>query len=230
MDKAQGAMEFLLIIGGVIVLALVVIGIIFSGILAPVEDDANQGLGGFFDFIDSKEGKLTMMDGSDTINWDSYTTPPGTISTVFDSDLGSDVIEFSGPSGAGYIIGDDMTGSNGNDESWGSTKKQISWKMKYSGNYTIYVSVTVADPLPSGTYPTERYITYNYDGSHGDNPPSGPYIPIALPEPDDGEWHTITQNLEDDLQSLEYESTNTIVTVNGFKIRGNGKIDEITLK
>ena len=71
-----------------------------------------------------------------------------------------------------------------------------------------------------------RYIQYNpvdYDGL-GD----GRYVHHGLgSDVMDGQWHTFVRDLQADL--AEAQPGATILEVNGFLIRGSGKVDDISL-
>ena len=54
MEKGQTALEYLLIVGGIVLLATIVLALIFSGIIAPGGDDAKSSLDVFLNFLNPK--------------------------------------------------------------------------------------------------------------------------------------------------------------------------------
>ena len=44
----------------------------------------------------------------------------------------------------------------------------------------------------------------------------------------DGQWHTFTRDLQADLEAAQ--PGNTILEVNGFFIRGSGRVDDISMQ
>ncbi len=150
--------------------------------------------------------------------WHVYdNTPVGaSISTLYDEDKQSHVLEFRGDStNNGYRIG--YTG-NTNPNSWNNTTdKTIQWSMNYSENFTVYISVQ--------TTKGHRYIYYT--ASDTDKGLNGNYIHHGLGvTSNNGLWQTFTRDLEADLK--EYESDNELLSINGFLIRGNGRVDDIS--
>ena|GEM_PF-5766627 len=157
-------------------------------------------------------------DGEDgTISgWDIYDSDPAgaSINNVFDSAKQSRVIEFNS---------DDFQNvfrlRNNDLSNWQNTSQFIAkWSMKFTGSYFVFLNVE--------TTAGQRFIYYNpadYDllgtrelvhhglGSNTTN----------------GEWITITRNLQEDLQ--EAQPGVVILEVNAIWILGNGRIDDISL-
>ncbi|CAH9050506.1 hypothetical protein PSECIP111951_00206 [Pseudoalteromonas holothuriae] len=150
-----------------------------------------------------------------TEHWDVYDpTPSGaTMTAVYDQQYNGEVIELKGAgSSNGYRL------QNLNKTPWDALEKTISWDMKYSESFTVYISVD--------TNKGHRYITYK-PGSHGSSL-GGEYAHIALPlSTSTGSWHTVTRDLLADLQSVEPD--NNIKNVNAMLVRGSGRIGQVSL-
>ncbi|NVJ60931.1 MAG: RHS repeat protein, partial [Gammaproteobacteria bacterium] len=144
-------------------------------------------------------------------------SPEGaTITSVFDDEKGHDVIQLTGEGTSnGYRVKTEgMANWNNVDQ------RVLSWEMKYSEGYTIYISVD--------TDKGHRYLTY----TAGDRTPTlseSGYAYLGLPvETKQGEWQTVQRDLAADLALVEPD--NVIRDVNAFLIRGSGRLDNITLK
>jgi len=155
-------------------------------------------------------------------NWHIYdkTSPGATITTVYDNQRKKKVTQFTGDG----IINGYRLGYSGdkNKYSWRSTKKSIAWSMKFSEEFYIYISVM--------TKKGHRYIYFTPPKNIGVGlSPDHNYIHIPLyTNSKDGTWHNFEMNLE--LILKQYESDNEIITVNGFLVRGSGRVDDIELK
>ncbi|WP_321778399.1 RHS repeat-associated core domain-containing protein, partial [Sulfurimonas sp.] len=152
--------------------------------------------------------------------WHLYdSTPVGaSISTIYDEDKQSHVIEFNGArTSNGYRMG--YTG-NTNPNSWNNTTdKTLQWSMKYSDSFVIYISIQ--------TTKGHRYIYYTASDTDKGMHENGTYIHHGLgADAYNGSWKTFTRNLEADLK--EYDGDNELISVNGFLIRGNGRVDDIS--
>jgi RHS repeat-associated protein len=167
-------------------------------------------------------GALTQVTVEKTLstNWHVYDkTPTGAnISTVYDNTRQSNVIVLNGSGTAnGYRLG--YTGEN-NPYSWKSTDKTIQWSMNFAENYYVFVSVM--------TTKGHRYIYYTQAEADLGLRSNGSYIHYGLgASSKDGTWQTYTRDLEADLK--KYESDNELLTVNGFLVRGSGKVDDIAM-
>ncbi|MBZ0158207.1 MAG: hypothetical protein K8I29_18580 [Alphaproteobacteria bacterium] len=152
-----------------------------------------------------------------TQGWDIYDNDPSgaTISNVYDRGRASRVIKLSG-SGTknGYRL------RNSDSSSWGNTSQFVAeWSMKYSREYTIHLDVE--------TSAGHRYLTYQ--PSLPSSSSTGEYVYYSLGSSSkDGKWHTYTRDLQADLSNKQPGVT--ILKVNGFIIRGSGKVDDIKLK
>ncbi|MCF2860494.1 hypothetical protein L1286_23815, partial [Pseudoalteromonas sp. SMS1] len=159
------------------------------------------------------ETRILISD--DLTQWHTYDETPenAKISTVFDADYGKEVAEFKG-------FGKENGFRIHESTSFGATPDMttLRWDMKFSEDYTFYVSVDT----PKG----HRYITYHSDTTapvvHKE------YIEMPLPNAAHaGQWRTIQRDLLADLQSLEPD--NTITKVKSFLLRGSGRIGDVVL-
>ncbi len=155
------------------------------------------------------------QDGS-TEGWSIYDSEPAgaQISNVFDSDRQTNVMQFSG---AGADNGYRLRNSDGTV--WNNTSHFIiKWDMKYSEPFTLYVDLD--------TTAGHRYLTYRplNTNSLGD----AEYVLYGLgTDANDGRWHTFVRDLQADLKVAQPGAT--ILAVNGFLIRGSGRVDDIAL-
>jgi thioesterase domain-containing protein len=168
-------------------------------------------------FTSSHAGVYEDAEDGNTNGWFVYTgdSTGAIISNVYDSDASSRVIDFQGTS-HGYMLGN-LAGREG---AWkNSNETNLSWRIKYSDWYTFYVSVSTENG--------HRYLQYTADGSDKGNRGNG-YIHHGLGgSTRSGAWVDISRDLEADI--LEYESGNHLLSVNGFMVRGNGRVDDIVL-
>lgn len=155
-------------------------------------------------------------DGS-AARWHIYDNTPAGAVVENVADNGNRVIRFNGAGrGNGYILGD----FTGRDTAWNNREeKRLSWRMKFSEEYTVYIAINTAK---GAMY--LRYSARNNDlGDMGNG-----YIHHGLgSETIDGTWKNFSRDLEADL--LQYDPDNRLLSVNGFLIRGNGEIDDIVL-
>jgi len=154
-------------------------------------------------------------ESQNTSKWALYSgaSNTATIKNIYDTQKHSNVIKITANKlKDGYALG-------GGISAWhDKTRRNISWDMKYSNEYHIYVSVQ--------TKKGHRYIYYTqHNGNIGRK---GQYIHYGLGTSSmDGNWHTISRNLNDDLHAVEAD--NDIIEVNAFLVRGTGYIDNIIL-
>jgi hypothetical protein len=150
---------------------------------------------------------------STTNGWRVYDNSPegATISNVYDNDKESRVIEVTGSAsknGFYLSLGDDVN------------NRTIKWSMKYSEGYVVYVRIHTKKGF--------RYLYYTPTNSNYGkaNAPYAHYIHHGLgSNSKNGTWQTFTRNLTKDLK--EFENDNTILSVEGFYLRGSGKVDDI---
>ena len=151
-----------------------------------------------------------------TDGWDVYDSDPAgaLISNVFDEDRQSQVIELSG---SGTSNGFRLRNNNGTP--WHNSSQFIlEWSMQYSEGFTVYIDVN--------TTAGHRYIYYTPadDNSLG----GGKYVHHGLGSGViDGQWRTFVRDLQVDLEDAQPGVS--IEEVNGFFIRGSGRVDDIKL-
>jgi len=153
----------------------------------------------------------------DTFGWQVYDKSPlgATITNVVDAERNSKVIKLSGGGMEnGYIVGN----WNGRPNAWAELdRKTLTWDMKFSEAYGFFVTVE--------TTKGHRYLYYDATNKNR-GLIYGEYIHHGLtPAYMDGKWHTVSVDLQGDLQ--EFEPDNNIVRITGFLIRGSGFIDNI---
>ena len=158
----------------------------------------------------------------DASKWGIYdNTPEGaTVSIVSDADSGSNVVAFlSTDRKNGFRLGHNNAN---NAAAWGNTdQKIISWDSKFDEHFVVYIPVQTTLGFRY-LYYTARYSDR---GIHATRPH---YIHHGLgSNRRNGEWQTISRDLQADLE--EYEPGNQILSVNGFLIRGSGRVDNIAL-
>ena len=157
----------------------------------------------------------TVYENADDIraNWSVYSGDNGIVSVVADAEQGNNVIELSGPDGLadGFQI----------DDNWNQSDKHIlSWKMKYSENFTFYVKVNTKN---SGT----KYIVYQPSDDYSGVSDLGS-IRVGLGESvKDGTWQTFTRDIEADIQL--YNSGYELDYIIRILVRGSGRLDDIVL-
>lgn len=161
---------------------------------------------------------ITYEDAQDgtTDGWSVYDNEPAgaRISNVFDSERQTNVIQFEGSgSDNGYRL------RNSDGGNWNNTSHFIiKWDMKYAEPFTVYIDLN--------TTAGHRYLQYRpvNNNSLGD----AEYVLYGLgTEASDGRWHTFVRDLQADLKVAQPEVT--ILAVNGFLIRGSGRVDNIAL-
>ena len=149
--------------------------------------------------------------------WDIYDDPSrsATISNVYDNTRNDRVIQLTG---SGIQSGYRLRNSDGTK--WHNASEfVVEWSMKYSENFVVYIDVE--------TTAGHRYLYYtpvNQDGLG-----SGEYVHHGLGTAAiDGQWHAFARDLQADL--ADAQPGVTILEVNGFLIRGSGRVDGIKLR
>ena len=154
----------------------------------------------------------------DTLGWIVYdNTPAGAmISNVFDTGRGSNVIDLSGNGlSNGYVLGSEYLYGIG----WHHTEGfQFEWSMKYSEDFQVFFEVDTTVGVRFIYYSPVDYDGFNYEGI------LYPHHGLGL-DAKDGQWHSFSRNLQDDL--AEVQPGVSILEVNGFLIRGSGRVDDI---
>lgn len=168
---------------------------------------------------DASSAPPTVYEDAEQINtegWFVYTGDPGTaaISNVLDAERGSQAIELNGNGqGHGYAF----YGANGLP--WQNDRQFIvEWSMKYSEFFTVYVEVL--------TTAGRRYLQYtpvDYD-----NLGTGSLVHHGVgADTMDGTWRRYIRDLAEDLNAVQPDAI--IHSVEGFLIRGSGRVDDIQL-
>ncbi len=160
-------------------------------------------------YADGEDGSITT--------WQYYgnATNNADINIVYDSAIASNVIEINTDATSnGYRLYAD------NMQNWDNgAQLAIEWDFRYNESYVIYISVDTAQG--------HRYLYYSASNSDGLGTAPG-YIHHGLgTQTLDNNWHSISRDLAADL--AEVEPDNTIIDVNGFLIRGSGRVDNIKL-
>ncbi len=150
--------------------------------------------------------------GKGVNNWGMLDALPAKATSIYDTTINSDVIEFNGKGfNSAYIYG---YGTN----EWNNDKEKIiKWSMKYSEDYAVYVRAKTTKGF--------RFFEFTPNGTSGKKEV---YIKSILGDnTKDGEWHDFTIDLEALLK--KYEPDNSILKVNGIIFRGSGRVDDIEL-
>ena len=139
-----------------------------------------------------------------------------TVKNIFDNGRGSRVIELNGTNYKNqYMIGGELNDSSRWNE---SENLNLLWSLKSDEGFLIDIILETQN----GT----RYIRYsdneNNLGLDGDTIHIGLGYSSA-----DGAWHDFNRNLQDDLK--QFESNNTIIAINGLKVRGSCSLDNIEI-
>lgn len=196
-----------------------------DGIINILDDDADND--GFSDGVEIQQGtgpanadsfptSRVYEDGEDSTisGWDIYDNSPegAAISNVFDDGRQSQVIELTGSAKAnGYRL------RNSDGSYWYDTNfSTLQWSMRFSEAFTVYVAVQSTDGF--------RYLQYT--PAQTSNLGSDKYIHHGLGSSTiDGSWHTLSRDLQADLQQAQPD--NQLESVLGFLIRGSGRVDDI---
>ncbi len=168
--------------------------------------------------ISNLNSKTVIENGEDnsTTKWRVVEGSSDDILNMYDSELKSRVVEFNG--GGSYKLG--ATGGSKALNIKGETT--ISWKMKVTIPYTIYILTQTTEGL--------RYIFYVSTPSRGLKHGFLNGIHHGLGKATlNGRWKTITRDLSSDLHDAEPD--NRIISINGIIINGgNGiRVDDITI-
>ena len=153
-----------------------------------------------------------------TSNWKIHDNVPSgaTINNIYDQSKNSNVIELKGEGRRNaYSIGERKPAKG-----WNNQKEQVlEWKMNFSEKFKITVYTQTTKGL--------RVFHYTHK-DYNKGLKQKRYIKIGLGKKSmSGTWQSISRNLADDLKT--YEPSNQLLTVNGIKIQGSGKLDDIQL-
>ncbi len=98
----------------------------------------------------------------------------------------------------------------------------IAWDMKFDNtDISFYISLD--------TRKGQRYLQYSpHDDKDGFREDLHNYIQYAIGDQyADNQWHTVVRDLQADLR--KYEPDNAIITINAFRVRGSGRLDNIKI-
>ena len=151
-----------------------------------------------------------------TSGWVIYDNNPtgAAISNVYDAQRGSRVIALAGAATQNvYQL------INEGGIPWHNQRQfVIKWRMKYAESFSVYIDMVTTDG--------HRFLKYipadNFSLDGGETVHHGLGADAA-----DGQWHTFIRDLQADL--IEVQPGVIITEVNGFLIRGSGRIDDISL-
>jgi len=151
-----------------------------------------------------------------TDRWVIYDNDPAgaSITNIYDGARNSQVIELYGiGTDNGYQLG------NADGALWkDASRTVIQWSMNYEEYFIIYVRV---DTTAGMRYLSYRPINTNPLGA-------GQCIVYGLgSSASDGTWRTFTRDLAADLALAQ--PGNTLISVDGFLIRGSGMVDDIIM-
>ena len=141
-------------------------------------------------------------------DWTVLHNGQGSIVEVYDNEKKAKVIEFFSHSNKDTYI----NGAKKGKRAWNNRKsKTLRWSFKYSQNYVAIVTLATIKGYRNIVYTAndKNFKSYIGLGSHTTQ----------------GEWVTVTRNLEEDLR--QQDPTNKIIAVNGFVIRGDGRVADV---
>ena len=143
------------------------------------------------------------------------------IENVEDTQRGNRVIQLTGNErNTEYRLGN-LGGRTSYVGAWNNqTERQIEWSMKYDESFMVLVSLLTKNG--------NHFLAYTNEGKDKKGKIRGGKIRYGLGEDSaDGTWHTFSRDLDADWNA--FEPDNPIVSVNGFFIRGSGRVDDISL-
>jgi len=144
-----------------------------------------------------------------------------TIENVEDTQRGSRVIQLTGNGkNTEYRLGNQK--GRGVTDNWNNiTDRQLQWSMKYNESFSVFVSIL--------TEQGNRFLVYTNQSKDKKGKIRGGKVRYGLgADSADGTWHTFTRDLEVDWNA--FVPNNHIVAVNGFFIKGSGRVDDISLE
>jgi len=171
------------------------------------QDTCTVMMGGNIVYENAEDGNIH--------GWSTYdnNSKKGEIRNVFDRVRQSRVIKLKG---TGTYDGHVLRNEDGTP--WHNSKQStIQWSMQYREHFVVYLDVE--------TTAGHRYIYYTPDDY--DALGSSEYVHHGLGSGamDGRQWRTFTRDLQSDLE--EAQPGVSILEVNAFAIRGNGKVDDI---
>ena len=167
------------------------------------------------------QNNITVYENAEdgaTTGWSTYGNTSGaSVANIYDSSLGSRVIRLLGNgTDTGYILAGPDGGSWNNSDYF-----NLFWHMRYSEEFEMFVVVETSQGRKTLWYTCS-------DTSRGYLPWEEGYIHIGLGSNIiDGSWKGMSRNLVADVTS--YLSGATVLSVDEFKVRGSGLLDNILL-
>ena len=139
------------------------------------------------------------------------------VQTVYDEILDSNVIQTSGAARSNSYL----TGGTDTATGWNNTSEfHINWRLQATDNFNFFVRVDTALGW--------RYLYYNQSNSDSLANSAGTYIHHGLGSTaKDGTWRVFSRDLVQDLADAEPD--NELIAVNGVVVRGDVRLDDITL-
>ena len=171
-------------------------------------DSVGEPAYAFLATLDAEDGKIS--------EWSTYDDTPSGYKIENKTENGSRYIALtSSGTSNGFIMG----GWNANSSNSFKVVDRpfATWRMRTSGNFNIYITVSTAQG--------NRYLQYT---SSANTTPSGTgsYIKVGLGSiAKNGSWNTIERNLSEDLKKAQ--PGNTLTQVNGFLVRGTMDLDDL---
>ena len=131
--------------------------------------------------------------------------------TVYED--GNSVIELNGTGVKNaFLLGDKRASSR----AWDNVDDtNITWSMKFDSSFKISIFVNT----------TKGKRVLYYDNKLGQGKRRTKIYYGLGSQISDGNWHTITRDIEADVK--RFESNNQLVTVYGFMVRGSGRVGSI---
>jgi hypothetical protein len=152
-------------------------------------------------------------ENGNTLGWSVNDAIPSgaTIMNLYDGVRSSNVIELTGDGTKNSFL---LVKDNGGN--WRDQYKVLQWSMQYAEQFTVVIKVKTKDGL--------RNLIYS--PVNNDNLGTGSTIHHGLGSSlKNGSWHTVTRDLQYDLQ--EAQPTNELLEILQFQIKGTGRLDDI---
>lgn len=160
----------------------------------------------------------TVYEDAEDGSTSRWTSSKGTVTNEVDADKSSRVIVLDGrKKRSSYLLGAKRDSS----EAWNnSSDKNISWSMKFNESFEISVFVKSKNG--------NKILTYSDKNSRRKSRRGKKKIHFNISsEFQKNQWQTFTRDLEADLKTSE--SSNELISVYGFMVRGSGRVDDIKM-
>ncbi|MBB5020655.1 YD repeat-containing protein, partial [Chitinivorax tropicus] len=175
-------------------------------------------LGNRTETVQYTQGFVTQynLSDSDIDAWFVYINS-GTINRVYDAERKQIVTQLQS-TGTG-LTGYQLTKDRGHN-AWNSPGRVISWDMKYREPFNFFVSVQ--------TNKGRRFIAYGSGNAAPTGSGNAEYVQYPMGNINDGQWHTVTRDLQADLSALQPDTE--ILSVDALLIHGSGRVGEVSVK